>query len=140
VFNPAWGSEQAQSRGKRFHNPSLVGTKRPENEEDIAFMSVSLLLLCSSLGLPLRIFVEGGGGGGGVICNCPMSLNNCVSNRVMLQFFFFGGGGGGGFVNCNVAKVIQLKYEIYDLMHISRQALDLTVKLLIGFYFYEDSP
>uniref|UniRef100_A0A2N9FMP9 Amidase domain-containing protein n=1 Tax=Fagus sylvatica TaxID=28930 RepID=A0A2N9FMP9_FAGSY len=40
VFNPAWGSEQAQSRGKRFHNPSLVGTKRPENEEDIAFMSI----------------------------------------------------------------------------------------------------
>ncbi|KAK4569304.1 hypothetical protein RGQ29_004631 [Quercus rubra] len=40
VFNPEWSTEQPQSIGKRFHYPSLIGTKRPKNEEDIAFMSV----------------------------------------------------------------------------------------------------
>ncbi|KAM4107866.1 hypothetical protein ACJW30_04G176500 [Castanea mollissima] len=40
VFNPEWSKEQPQSIGKRFHYPSLIGTKRPKNEEDIAFMSV----------------------------------------------------------------------------------------------------
>lgn len=40
VFNPEWSREQPQSIGKRFHYPSLIGTKRPKNEEDIAFMSV----------------------------------------------------------------------------------------------------
>ena len=42
VFNPKWSTEQPQSIGKRFHYPSLIGTKRPTNEEDIAFVSVSL--------------------------------------------------------------------------------------------------
>ena len=42
VFNPEWSTQQPQSIGKRFHYPSLIGSKRPTNEEDIAFMSVSL--------------------------------------------------------------------------------------------------
>lgn len=40
VFNPEWGSEQSQCISKRFNYPSTSGTKRPEREEDIAFMSV----------------------------------------------------------------------------------------------------
>ncbi|KAG6635282.1 putative amidase AmiD isoform X2 [Carya illinoinensis] len=40
VFNPEWGSEKPQSIDKRFSYPSVSGTKRPESEEDIAFMSV----------------------------------------------------------------------------------------------------
>ncbi|XP_040985923.1 glutamyl-tRNA(Gln) amidotransferase subunit A isoform X1 [Juglans microcarpa x Juglans regia] len=40
VFNPEWGSEKPQSIDKRFSYPSVSGTKRPESEEDVAFMSV----------------------------------------------------------------------------------------------------
>ncbi|KAF5476867.1 hypothetical protein F2P56_003559 [Juglans regia] len=40
VFNPEWGSEKPQSIDKRFSYPSFSGTKRPESEEDVAFMSV----------------------------------------------------------------------------------------------------
>ncbi|XP_059438986.1 uncharacterized protein LOC132171631 [Corylus avellana] len=41
VFNiPEWDNEQPQRISKRFNYPSISGTKRPENEEDIAFMSV----------------------------------------------------------------------------------------------------
>jgi hypothetical protein len=41
VFNPEWDNEQPQRISKRFNYPSISGTKRPESEEDIAFMSVS---------------------------------------------------------------------------------------------------
>lgn len=44
VFNSAWGSEQSQHVTKRFKYPSLSGIKKPGSEQDIAFMSVSLLL------------------------------------------------------------------------------------------------
>ncbi|KAE8123758.1 hypothetical protein FH972_018691 [Carpinus fangiana] len=40
VFNPEWDNEQPQQISKRFNYPSISGTKRPESEEDIAFMSV----------------------------------------------------------------------------------------------------
>lgn len=44
VFNSGWGSEQSQHATKTFNYPSLSGIKKPRSEEDIAFMSVSLLL------------------------------------------------------------------------------------------------
>ncbi|XP_057948254.1 uncharacterized protein LOC131143913 [Malania oleifera] len=40
VFNPEWCSEPARHNDKSFNYPSLSGIRRPESEEDIAFMSV----------------------------------------------------------------------------------------------------
>ncbi|KAJ7957144.1 Glutamyl-tRNA(Gln) amidotransferase subunit A [Quillaja saponaria] len=40
VFSPDWGNQQVTSESKRFNYPSLSGIQKPENEEDIAFMSV----------------------------------------------------------------------------------------------------
>ncbi|XP_058226545.1 uncharacterized protein LOC131335277 isoform X2 [Rhododendron vialii] len=40
VFNGHWSSEPAQDMRKKFSYPSLSGVRRPESEEDIAFMSV----------------------------------------------------------------------------------------------------
>lgn len=44
TFNPHWGSEQSRHASKRFSYPSQSRIKRPDSEEDIAFMSVSLFL------------------------------------------------------------------------------------------------
>lgn len=44
LFNADWGSGQAQELSKRFYYPSLSNIQKPENEEDIAFMSVSWLM------------------------------------------------------------------------------------------------
>lgn len=44
IFNPHyWGIEQEQA-SKRFKYPGLSHIQRPQSEEDIAFMDVSLLL------------------------------------------------------------------------------------------------
>ncbi|XP_007038190.2 PREDICTED: glutamyl-tRNA(Gln) amidotransferase subunit A [Theobroma cacao] len=40
VFNPEWSKEQSQDKAGRFNHPLTLGTRRPKNEEDIAFMSV----------------------------------------------------------------------------------------------------
>ncbi|KAA3460534.1 glutamyl-tRNA(Gln) amidotransferase subunit A [Gossypium australe] len=40
VFNPEWSKEQSQGKASRFNHPSASGIQRPNNEEDIAFMSV----------------------------------------------------------------------------------------------------
>ncbi|KAG5537337.1 hypothetical protein RHGRI_024700 [Rhododendron griersonianum] len=40
VFNGHWSSEPAQDMRKKFSYPSVTGVRRPESEEDIAFMSV----------------------------------------------------------------------------------------------------
>uniref|UniRef100_A0A7N0UIF6 Amidase domain-containing protein n=1 Tax=Kalanchoe fedtschenkoi TaxID=63787 RepID=A0A7N0UIF6_KALFE len=39
VFNPEWGGKENKHHGK-FEYPSEHGVKRPENEEDIAYMTV----------------------------------------------------------------------------------------------------
>jgi hypothetical protein len=44
VFNSGWGKEAALNVTKRFNYPSLSGIQKPRSEQDIAFMSVSLLL------------------------------------------------------------------------------------------------
>lgn len=41
TFNPDWGTEQEQEASKIFNYPSISSIQKPENEEDIAFMSVS---------------------------------------------------------------------------------------------------
>ena len=45
VFNPEWSREQSQGKASRFNHPSTLGIRRPKNEDDIAFMSVSQLML-----------------------------------------------------------------------------------------------
>lgn len=40
VFNSGWTHENVEKGSKRFNYPALSGIQRPENEEDIAFMSV----------------------------------------------------------------------------------------------------
>ncbi|TYK19429.1 glutamyl-tRNA(Gln) amidotransferase subunit A [Cucumis melo var. makuwa] len=40
VFNPEWANENARHKSKRFCYPPVHGVKRPNNEDDIAFMSV----------------------------------------------------------------------------------------------------
>ncbi|KAH9605390.1 hypothetical protein KSS87_004578 [Heliosperma pusillum] len=40
VFRPEWNVKQAESTKNRFVYPSLPDIQKPENEEDIAFMSV----------------------------------------------------------------------------------------------------
>ncbi|CAK9321698.1 unnamed protein product [Citrullus colocynthis] len=40
VFNPEWTIKKFQHESKRFCYPPVNGVKRPQNEEDIAFMSV----------------------------------------------------------------------------------------------------
>ncbi|KAF3505219.1 hypothetical protein F2Q69_00045331 [Brassica cretica] len=40
VFNASWNREVPRAQAKRFNYPSLSGVRLPENEEDIAFMSV----------------------------------------------------------------------------------------------------
>ena len=45
VFTSRWGGEEAQEVSNKFSYPSLSGVKRPKSEEDIAFMSVSPLIL-----------------------------------------------------------------------------------------------
>ncbi|XP_078433456.1 amidase family protein isoform X2 [Wolffia australiana] len=40
VFNSDWSSNKAQRISPRFNYPTAAGTKKPSNEEDIAFMSV----------------------------------------------------------------------------------------------------
>ncbi|KAE8720202.1 Glutamyl-tRNA(Gln) amidotransferase subunit A isoform 4 [Hibiscus syriacus] len=40
IFNPEWSTEQSQGKASRFNHPSPSGIQRPNNEEDIAFMSV----------------------------------------------------------------------------------------------------
>ncbi|KAM6583950.1 hypothetical protein CsatB_010952 [Cannabis sativa] len=40
VFNPEWATEEANNTKKRFNYPCLVGTQRPNKEDDIAFMSI----------------------------------------------------------------------------------------------------
>ncbi|GMJ00149.1 hypothetical protein like AT5G07360 [Hibiscus trionum] len=40
VFNPEWSKEQSQGKASRFNHPSASVIQRPNNEEDIAFMSV----------------------------------------------------------------------------------------------------
>ncbi|KAH9705738.1 Amidase domain-containing protein [Citrus sinensis] len=40
TFNPDWGTEQEQEASKIFNYPSISDIQKPENEEDIAFMSV----------------------------------------------------------------------------------------------------
>lgn len=42
VFNPEWANENARHKSKRFCYPPVHGVKRPNNEDDIAFMSVCL--------------------------------------------------------------------------------------------------
>lgn len=51
VFNGHWSSEPAQDMRKKFSYPSVSGVRRPESEEDIAFMSVSTLLSAGNLNL-----------------------------------------------------------------------------------------
>ncbi|BBH03578.1 Amidase family protein [Prunus dulcis] len=50
VFNSAWDSEQSQHVTKRFKYPSLSGIKKPRSEQDIAFMSVRLVMLLMHCG------------------------------------------------------------------------------------------
>lgn len=45
VFNAHWGSEPAQDMRMKFGYPPVSGVHKPKSEEDIAFMSVSPLLL-----------------------------------------------------------------------------------------------
>ncbi|MQL77972.1 hypothetical protein Taro_010396 [Colocasia esculenta] len=40
VFNSIWSKNEPQSQSVRFNFPHIGGMKRPNNEEDIAFMSV----------------------------------------------------------------------------------------------------
>ncbi|XP_042477019.1 glutamyl-tRNA(Gln) amidotransferase subunit A isoform X3 [Macadamia integrifolia] len=40
VFNPEWGSKETPGQRKPFSYPSLSGVKRPDDDEDITFMSV----------------------------------------------------------------------------------------------------
>ncbi|KAJ4979426.1 hypothetical protein NE237_010206 [Protea cynaroides] len=40
IFNPEWGGKETPSQRKPFSYPSLSGVKRPDDDEDIAFMSV----------------------------------------------------------------------------------------------------
>ncbi|XP_011650446.1 uncharacterized protein LOC101214338 isoform X2 [Cucumis sativus] len=40
VFNPEWANENVRHKSKRFCYPPVSGIKRPNNEDDIAFMSV----------------------------------------------------------------------------------------------------
>lgn len=40
VFNSSWGSDEAPVNVGKFNYPPLPGVQRPENEDDIAFMSV----------------------------------------------------------------------------------------------------
>lgn len=42
VFNSDWGNEKAQSVSKRFNYPSVADITKPKNEEDIAYLSVSI--------------------------------------------------------------------------------------------------
>lgn len=44
VFNPEWTIKKFRHESKRFCYPPVNGVKRPQNEEDIAFMSVCLSL------------------------------------------------------------------------------------------------
>lgn len=41
VFNSKWQHEETQDDAKKFSYPSVSGVMKPENEEDIAFMTVS---------------------------------------------------------------------------------------------------
>lgn len=45
VFNSAWNENSASYVPERFAYPSQTGIQRPKNDEDIAFMSVSFMLL-----------------------------------------------------------------------------------------------
>ncbi len=45
VFNPEWTQKHVVDASKRFQHPALSGILRPKSDEDIAFMSVSQLLL-----------------------------------------------------------------------------------------------
>ncbi|XVF49479.1 hypothetical protein PTKIN_Ptkin04bG0016100 [Pterospermum kingtungense] len=40
IFNPEWSKEQSQGKTNKFHHPSTTGVRRPNNDADIAFMSV----------------------------------------------------------------------------------------------------
>ncbi|CAH1439323.1 unnamed protein product [Lactuca virosa] len=40
VFNSKWEHEETQDDAKKFSYPSVSGVMRPENEEDIAFMTI----------------------------------------------------------------------------------------------------
>lgn len=42
VFNPQWGTTQHSPNTKTFKYPSSFNVRRPSNDEDIAFMTVSL--------------------------------------------------------------------------------------------------
>lgn len=42
VFNPKWTEEKSQFAANKFSCPSLPDLERPKDDEDIAFMSVSL--------------------------------------------------------------------------------------------------
>lgn len=41
VFNSEWKHKETHDDAKRFSYPSISSVTRPENEEDIAFMTVS---------------------------------------------------------------------------------------------------
>lgn len=43
VFNPEWGRGETENASKRFNYPLLSDVQKPSSEEDIAFMSVSVL-------------------------------------------------------------------------------------------------
>lgn len=43
IFNPEWSHEETTNGPERFIYPSISGVQNPKNEDDIAFMSVSLL-------------------------------------------------------------------------------------------------
>lgn len=45
AFNSEWRHEETHDDFKRFNYPSVSGVTLPENEEDIAFMTVSWLSL-----------------------------------------------------------------------------------------------
>ena len=40
VFSSEWKQEETHDDAKRFNYPSVSGVTRPENEEDIAYMTV----------------------------------------------------------------------------------------------------
>uniref|UniRef100_A0A1D1ZC57 Glutamyl-tRNA(Gln) amidotransferase subunit A n=1 Tax=Anthurium amnicola TaxID=1678845 RepID=A0A1D1ZC57_9ARAE len=40
VFNSDWGKKESQRRSERFNYPRVTGVKRPNKDEDVAFMSI----------------------------------------------------------------------------------------------------
>lgn len=59
VFNPDWDANETTHKSRRFSYPSVPSIKRPDNSEDIAFMTVSICstsnFICFNLSLSFNI-------------------------------------------------------------------------------------